>query len=121
MRLYTVQMAKWRLVAAKQIPLVDTTAKSGLEMFAPDWENVAAYKNGSLSESDYTELYLEKMRQSYRVNRTEWLRFISEPECAIACYCSPGKFCHRLLLKNILERLCAQQGIPFEYAGELTS
>lgn len=120
MQLHTVQLAKWRQVAAKQIPLVDTTAKSGLTMFAPHWEHVAAYKNGTMTEADYTALYLEKMRQSYRENKDAWLKFIREPELAIACYCSAGKFCHRLLLKDILQKLCEQQGVPFQYVGELT-
>lgn len=119
MKLHTIQIARWRIAEAKQIPFIDTTAKSGTAIFAPDWANVAKYKSGEMTEGEYTELYLEKMRQSYRNNRQYWLDFIQSPTVAIACYCTPGKFCHRLLLKDILQKLCEQQQIEFEYLGEL--
>jgi len=119
MRLYTAQLAKWRIAQKQQLTLVDTTAKSGLAMFAPDWGNVAAYKKGVMGEAEYTDLYLEKMRQSYREKKSVWLQFIKQDTVVIACYCPSGKFCHRHLLKEILERLCVQQGVDFEYVGEL--
>lgn len=119
MRLHTVQLAKWRAVQSLGIPMKDTTAKSGDALFAPEWANVKDYKAGLLSEADYTERYLQKMRDSYRQNREQWLSFIEQPEVAIACYCPAGKFCHRHLLKGILEALCRQQNVSFEYAGEI--
>lgn len=133
MKLYTIQMSQWRKAQALGIPFLDTTVKSGDPTFAPSWEIVTAYKQGrslhpGLSpEESYTINYKELMRQSLRQNRSRWLEVIQMDQVAIACYCGyydqsqPAhiRFCHRHILCELLSLLCAQQGVAFEYAGEI--
>lgn len=120
MELYTVAMYNWRKAKAKGIEVQDTTVRSGNSMFAPSWEMVRAYKAGELSEEDYTKQYYEKMRHSFRIHRDKWLAFFKQDKVALACYCPPTKFCHRLLLKTILLKIAEVEGISVEDCGEIT-
>lgn len=115
----SVQLAKWRKLKAANIKLLDTTVKSGDPIFAPSWDIVLAVKRGEITEEQYTERYIELMRKSYFANREKWHSVMKdEEEVAIACYCTPGKFCHRHLLIDIFKKLCEKHNIPFEYRGE---
>ena len=120
MELYTIQVARWRLAKELDIQFVDTTVKSGDSVFAPTWPMVTAYKDGSLSESDYTKQYIELLRSSYREHRGDWLELLKLERAAIACYCKAGAFCHRMLLRDALEKVALANNLPFEYKGELT-
>lgn len=121
MDLFTAQMSKWRQLKAANIELIDTTVKTGEATWRPTWDMVMASKSGELSNEDYTRLYLEMMRESYRANPAEWDRLLlSTGPKAIACYCAPGHFCHRHILKDILEKICISRNIPFSYYGEFT-
>lgn len=119
MKLFTVQLAKHRQVAALGVKLIDTTVKSGRFYLAPTWDMVLGYKRGELSVDEYTRKYTEHMQLQYRLYRPEWEEVIALPEFAIACYCAPGVFCHRHLLKNIFEKICTNRSLPFQYAGEI--
>lgn len=119
MKLWTVQIAKWRLCKTRGVEMIDTTVKSGNPIFAPSWDIVARVKAGTLTEDGYTEQYYAMMRESFRRHPAEWRAMCEQAEVAIACYCTAGKFCHRHLLKDMLERACRHFGIPFEYQGEL--
>jgi len=92
---------------------VDITAKSGLKMFAPDWENIIDVKSGAITEEEYTKKYYEKMRLSYKNHRAEWDWFLDQPTAVIVCFCKTGTFCHRYLLADILVKLGA------EYLGDI--
>lgn len=124
MRLYTIQLSQWRLAKELDIPLLDTTVKSGVAagngLFTPTWEIVTGVKSGEITEAEYTEQYLILMRESYLNNRQRWLDVCQMPVVAIACYCPPGTFCHRHLLADCFERVCLRQGIAFTHEGELT-
>lgn len=123
MELWTIQMAKHRLAKEHGILFLDTTIKSGVgdgALFAPTWEMVMGHKDGTLSDEAYREQYLALMRHRYLSRAGDWQRFIkSTGRVAIACYCAPGKFCHRHLLKECLERSCGIVNIEFIYHGEL--
>lgn len=119
-KIYTVQMAKWRLVRDKEIPLIDITVKSGNHAFAPTWDNLKAYKEGRLTEDEYRKRYIEKMRESYRSQREEWDKLLDMPVLALACYCKAGKFCHRHILKEALMKLHARNGEEVSYEGEIS-
>lgn len=126
MRLYTLQMAKWRKAKELGIPVLDTTVKSGELTFAPSWQIVRAVKDGvSLSgihvspEQDYIDRYKVLMNESWRNNQARWLEVAAMPDVALMCYCKAGDFCHRILLIKYFESLCAKYGIPFEYMGEI--
>jgi hypothetical protein len=121
--LFTIQIAKWRLARNRDIVFMDTTVKSGFSIFAPTWDMVMGHKLGQISDEEYKKLYYAKMNASWKneKERPQWLDVIQSKEpIAIGCYCAPGKFCHRHLLKEIFEKLCAARGIPFFYYGELT-
>lgn len=119
MELYTVAMYNWRKAKAKGVEVQDTTVRSGNALFAPSWEMVRTYKAGELSEEEYTKQYYEKMRDSFRNNRDKWLALFQKEKLALACYCGPDKFCHRLLLKAILLKIAEAEGISVKDCGEI--
>lgn len=119
MMLYTIQMAQWRLAQKLEIPMIDTTIKSGEKTFQPSWEIVTAVKSGVISPEVYTEEYLQIMRDSYKNNRSRWLEVCNMPVVAIACYCPDGQFCHRHVLATCFKYVCRKNGLPFELKGEL--
>lgn len=121
MRLMTIQIGKWRLARKHNVFFLDTTVKSGNSLFSPTWEMVMNHKNGAMGDEEYRKLYRDLLVRSWMTRREEWMRFLKDDTLtALACYCKPGHFCHRLLLKDFLEQLCKQLEIPFEYYGELT-
>lgn len=98
--------------------LLDTTVKSGVLEFAPSWEMVNAYKSGNLSEAAYTTLYQQRMRESQVDNKSLWDSLAKHPKLSLQCYCQKGKFCHRLLLVDILTDYFDEQGIEVLYNPE---
>lgn len=120
MELYTIQMGKWRLAKTRGIELVDITAKGGTSPFAPSKDLVNRYHYANLSCDDYQVEYLQQMRKSVVAHNAEWNSFIQKESAAIACYCQPGAFCHRVLLVEFLQKYAAAKGVPFSYKGELT-
>lgn len=121
MRIMTIQVGKWRLARNQNIFFLDTTVKSGYSLFAPTWDMVMGHKHGTLSNEEYKKLYRDMLIRSWKEKREDWLKFLNDDTpTALACYCKPGAFCHRLLLKDFLQQLCKQLNIPFEYYGELT-
>lgn len=125
MHLFTTQMSKWRQLKDRQIEFIDTTVKSGERFLAPTWDIVMGIKaGGGLSEQEYTTRYLDLMRRSYVAHQDQWLRLIHiEHPVAIACYCpywvdGQRKFCHRHLLKDILDRVCQAHQVDFTFYGE---
>ena len=117
--IYTIQLAKYRKLDPLGIKLIDITAKSGIEAFAPLISNVMLYKQSLLSESEYTELYLSKMRRSYKDHYDKWIEISSYSKIALACYCPAGVFCHRHLFKDIFKKHLDKKGIEFHDHGEL--
>ena len=96
----------------------DVTVKTGRPAFAPSWGMVMGYKRGELSEKAYTSLYKDLMRRSYRANRQAWMNLIEKDEVTLVCFCKAGTFCHRLLLVDLLEKVCRRHGVPFMAMGE---
>lgn len=119
MELYTLQMAKWRVAKAQGILTLDTTMKTGEEVFAPHRQMVYDVKAGRITEAQYTEMYYRKMRESYRDARHRWIEVCQLERLAIMCYCPEGVFCHRHLLRKYFEPVCVGNDIPFTYMGEL--
>ena len=119
MLLWTIQMCNWRTAEAKGIYLQDTTVKGNPGPLSPTWEIVLSHKNGEISDDLYTEIYLDKLRLSYRNNKDYWMGVCNRDKVAIACFCKQGKFCHRFILKDVLKLVCERNDIPFTYMGEL--
>jgi len=85
----------------------DITVKSGFLFLAPTWNMVLDYKNGKINEEEYTKLYYDKMRQSYKSHRAGWDWLLNKDIVTLVCFCKPGDFCHRLLLAEMLIKLGA--------------
>lgn len=101
------------------VPLIDTTVKSGESTFAPTWDIVTRVKSGEITPDQYTEIYLSQMRHSYKRNTARWVEVARMDRVAVACYCTSGKFCHRLILIDLFKKVCEWHQIPFVYIGEL--
>lgn len=118
MDLYTVQLAQWRRLENTDIEIINTTVKSGVQIFAPTWDLVLSYKSGKMSESEYRTHYIDLMRESYYANRAEWLAYLRKDRIALSCMCRAGNFCHRLILKEIFLGLGNNLGIEVVDRGE---
>lgn len=118
MKLYTIQLSKWRKAESLGIPLLDVTVKSGDKTFAPTWDFLMEYKK-DLNENRYIEKFIPLMRLSYKDNKQRWLEVCKMDQIAIACYCRSGKFCHRHILVDMFRKVCESNNIEFEYKGEI--
>ena len=120
MKIYTIQLGRYRLANARGMPVIDITVKSGNKVFAPSWDMVSQYKTGNMSIATYEKLYKEMMRMSYQNHKEEWLSLLNNKEIALGCYCPAGEFCHRLLLPLMLSRVALVNNIPCYLMGEIT-
>jgi len=118
-KIWTIQIAQWRIADKLGIPLLDTTYKSGDPVFAPPKQLVLDIKADVITQETYTAAYLQHMRQSWMVNQERWLEVLSMTEVAVACYCGPDKFCHRHLLVNMFQKACHNRGIEAQLMGEI--
>lgn len=117
--LWTIQLSNWRLAKQQDVFLLNTTAKSGLQPFAPEYSNVMAYKRGELTEQEYTVRYWEKMQLSQQQYPKHWARLKHYPRVAVACYCRAGAFCHRHLFVELAKTYLEQAGHTVILKGEL--
>lgn len=115
----TIQLAKWRLAKREHYHILNITAQSGLDCFAPEFGNVRAYKNGDLTEEQYIERYLLKMRDSYTRFKSEWAKLKEHPKIAIACYCGSDTYCHRRTFNELLQKYLAAEKVACVFRGEL--
>jgi hypothetical protein len=119
MEIWTMQLSKWRLAKNQGIEIVNITAKSGFRHFAPAFSKVMEYKQGLLTSTEYTQLYLEKMRKSFRFNPNEWEALLTKDKVAYACYCPDGVFCHRHIFVDILTLYLDKKEVDYTRMGEL--
>ncbi len=93
--------------------LLNITAREKT-ILSPTWEIVMGIKLGKLNEKEYTNLYTQLMRDSYRQRKKEWEDLLKKDKIILGCYCPPTKnFCHRYIAANILVKLGAT------YLGEI--
>jgi hypothetical protein len=80
---------------------VDVTVKSAkgyARAFSPTWPMVMGYKNGTLTEAQYTEQYL-KILDAVSVEAWRWLYAQAvNGEVVLLCFCRDGQFCHTRLI-----------------------
>lgn len=117
--IYTVQMNNLRAAAMADIQTLDITVKTGLPALAPTWDMVWGIKTKTLSELSYQEQYERLMAISQVENPATWRWLLAVEEIALVCYCPPGAFCHRHLLKDQLMKLHHQAGDEVIDGGEL--
>lgn len=123
MELYTIQISQHRKLIDTNIELVDVTIKSAsptmCKLFAPNnFKLVMNYKLGKITEEEYTEKYLSKLRYTSEVYEDEWKEFLKRDKVALGCYCKKGDFCHRHLLSKYILEFCSEQDIDIIYKGE---
>jgi len=120
MELYTIALSQWRKAKERQIPLIDITVKSGLLVFAPEPSVLWAYKRNEVSDDQYTELYLERLRTQLRGQYEPFQEFLEqEGPVAVACYCRAGKFCHRHIFASFMQDLAEDNGYTLFLRGEI--
>lgn len=117
--IWTIQMSHWRKARDQKIALLDTTAKSGVQAFAPDYTVVMDYKRGEVSEEDYTQIYHDRMAYSLTRFPDKWAQLKTKDRIALACYCRPGEFCHRKLFAVLAKDYLEKQGFEVHLEGEL--
>ena len=97
---------------------LDITVKSGDRAFAPTWEMVMGYKNGSISATEYRKLYIALMRVSYVEHKQRWLEVLGMDNVTFCCYCRAGDFCHRAILAELFAAVGKANNVPVEVCGE---
>lgn len=116
---WTGRVNDWRHYQNTDILFFDCTLKTGDIRFAPTGELLWPYKRGEYTDEEYTAIYYQITRERFRDDPEPWLWLIRQERICLACYCRPGKFCHRHLLVDILEKLCQREGIRLIRRGEL--
>ena len=82
------------------------------KIFAPTWEMVNGLKNKTITETQYENLYHQRMTQSLRVNGFWWFdTLLKRKQITLVCFCPSGHFCHRYLLSRILVEWFWQLGV----------
>lgn len=120
MKIWTIQLSRWRLAKQAGIEIVNITAKSGEQCFAPCFQAVMEYKQGVVSEATYTSMYVERMRESFRRDLQKWEALKGKRNVAYACYCRENEFCHRHIFVGLLTRYLDKEQIAYELLGEVS-
>lgn len=107
MKIYTVQMSKWRKLPST-IKLVSIVAKEKT-LLSPDWKMVEDFKKSVITEQEYMEEYnlLLQDRISTKKNILDLISWLKEfnGDIALSCFCSKDSFCHRHLALKFLSDL----------------
>lgn len=120
MQLFTIQLAKWRLLEHTDVELINVTLATGERWMAPSPYLLASYKGKRCTQAEYQAEFLRLCRERWHADRKPWLRVARKHRVAFACYCPKDCFCHRLELIPVYEGICHKHDIPFEYCGEVT-
>lgn len=107
-----------RIGSYKGPDAINITVKSGDKRFAAFWEDVMRFKRGKISWNQYSHIYKDRMRASYKKNRSAWQELLKHQEVTLLCYCPSPERCHRILLVEILQTLGEKVGVEVKYFGE---
>lgn len=120
MDIYTIAIPQWRKAKERDIELIDITVKSGIQLFAPEASVLWAYKRGEVTDDQYTDLYLERMRTHFRRDPGAFENLLKKDgPIALACYCTAGKFCHRHLFLSFISEIAEDNGYNLVPRGEI--
>jgi hypothetical protein len=117
-RIWTAQMGKRHAAAKCGLPVLDITAMTGNQHFAPHFFRVKEYKAGRISNGLYTDLYIEKMKLSQQDNPEAWEEFKKYDEVVVLCYCPKDAFCHRHVFVDVMGEYLKENGIELINMGE---
>lgn len=115
--LYTAQ---FRYPGADRLDITVKSGKGGKgEPFLPilndnQWSMVMGYKNGTISEAQYTAMYMNIL--ATKIDDLNWLAVEATiKDVTLICYCPANTFCHRILLARHLAN-----NFSVDYKGEIT-
>ena len=91
---------------------LDITARQKTP-FSPTWSMVNRFKNGTINQEEYSNLYADLMNKSYTISYNYWCNVMNLNKVTFVCYCNQNSFCHRFLLVQYFEILGAK------YYGEI--
>lgn len=74
-----------------------------LQCFAPSWNLVHSYREGLLTDEAYTNLYYNELSSRTKEIQEVVDRINNGENFVFKCHCGKGKFCHRFLVKRLLE------------------
>jgi len=102
-------MRKTKIDIARR-PITFMTCDERWEIFAPTWDLIHAYKDGSISWTEYVEKYTDEMRSAYRDNSDLFVQMAKRLDnVEFYCWCNnmnkQDEKCHRFLLRNILNKV----------------
>lgn len=117
--IWTIQIGRWRYASDMGVPVVDITVKSGIQAFAPTWENLNAYRAGVMDKREYAQRYYEKVLEGFQQNQQEWAALEVKRDMAFACYCKSGDFCHRHLFAPLYIAYLQSLGRRVQFMGEM--
>ena len=101
---------------------LDVTVMSGRGIgryFAPSWEMVRGFKQGTLSWEEYERMYLERLRQVWVSKRGVFRQLFRMGRVTFVCYCKSDEQCHRRLLREVVAKIGRKYGIEVVDGGEL--
>jgi hypothetical protein len=64
----------------------------------PGWPLVRGYKNGSITEAQYRQQYMDRDRP------WDLIEALLKDGDVLCCWCKRGDFCHRLLVAEVLQK-----------------
>lgn len=118
--LYTIQLAQWRIARESNVELLDITSSSGVKAFSQKMTDVMAYKDGQMTQTQYTAKYKERMVRSRNEAGHIWSMLLEHQHVAFACYCRKGEYCHRHMFIYEAKAYLEEQGHIVNIHGELT-
>ena len=73
---------------------------------APDWRTLLKpYKEGQLTDDEYTGIYLAKLEAQKEIVINELQALLTKhKDIVLLCWCGKNKFCHRRLLADWLTK-----------------
>jgi hypothetical protein len=116
---FTIQISRWRYARDLNIPMIDITAKSGIQTFAPNWEDLMAYKRGEVDNHEYSIRYLKKVLPTVQTHPDDWEILRRHKTFALACYCKSGEFCHRHIFSALVVTYLQSLGEQVQFKGEM--
>ena len=78
--------------------------KRNLALFTPPAEIVF----GDYSPAEYEQVYWEILRPRWKAIKA-WVKAQGDTHVILLCACGDGKFCHRLLIRQLLLRMGAHE------------
>lgn len=78
----------------------------------PDWKLLTAYKNGQITEEEYTAEYMETIKRKSKQSILDGFEAVCKvkgvDKIILVCWEGPHDFCHRHLAGNYLDENCVE-------------